>query len=140
MDITSAAERFALALDGEDYDTARSCLSRDAVYTISDEEHRGPDAIIASYQGNGDWASRAIDRIEYESRVRATGPLSAVITFVDRIEHAGHKLVHQCEQHLAFDDEGRILQIRHVDLPGEPEALRDFFQTVGLARSSEKEA
>jgi ketosteroid isomerase-like protein len=132
--VTDLAKRFAESLDNEDYDTARACLRPDAVYQIGGDEHRGPEAIVASYRGNGDWAARTLDHIEYESSAQATGDFSAKITFVDRIEHAGEKLVHRCEQHLEFDDGGRIRAIRHVDLPGEPEALEAFFQRVGLAR------
>ena len=134
MDVAALAKRFAESLDGEDYDAARERLSAGAEYRISDEVHTGPDAILASYRASGDWAARVIERIEYESQVRATGPRSAIVTFIDRIEHAGERFVHRSEQHLEFDDAGAIRRIEHVDLPGEPEALAAFFQRVGLAR------
>ena len=143
MDVAELARRFAESLDGEDYEAARRCLSPRAEYVISGDVHSGPDAILASYRASGDWAARAIDRIAYESRVNATGPRTAVISFTDRIEHAGEKLVHRCEQRLEFDDDGAIRRITHVDLPGEPEALAAYFQRVGLSRpkgAGEKEA
>ncbi len=53
---------------------------------------------------------------------------------MDHLRHAGHAHTHRCEQHLDFDDAGLITRIRHVDLPGEQEALRAFFAVVGLDR------
>jgi hypothetical protein len=58
-----------------------------------------------------------------------------VITFLDHLAHHGHTLTHRCEQHLEFDEVGRICRIVHVDLPGEREALAAFFKTLGITRA-----
>ena len=127
------AERFAKSLDEEDYDVTAECLAEECRYYIAGDEHQGREAVIASYKKAGDWASKTLDAIGYESRVRSDdGRL--VVEFVDHLEHAGQKLTHRCEQHLEFDAEGRICKITHVDLPGEKAAVDLFLKSVGLVR------
>jgi len=128
------ALRFAQALDREDYESAAACLAATCEYTIGEDTHRGHEAILASYRSSGDWAAAHLDGIRYESAVRPGESGEVVIEFTDHLEHAGRKHTHRCEQHLAFDDGGHIARIRHVDLPGESEALQDFFEAVGLRR------
>lgn len=123
--------RFAISLDQEDYDETRRCLDPDCVYVIRDATHRGPEAIVASYQGNGDWASENIDRIEYESQVEADGTEAALIIFYDHLTHGGRKLSHRCHQWCHVGPRG-IDRIEHRDLPGEKEALDAFKRETGL--------
>ena len=60
--------RFALEMDAEDYAAAKRLLSDACEDACRGAIHRGPQAIIASYRGNGD-AARAFESIDYESRV-----------------------------------------------------------------------
>lgn len=131
--VLDAARAFAHALDREDYSTAFGLMSADCVYRIQGSEFVGPRAIVDEYRKNGDAAAASLDGIEYESSVRRETERSAVITFVDRVRHAGRELVHTCEQVVELDGEGRIRRIEHRDLPGEPEALQAFYEDVGLA-------
>jgi hypothetical protein len=128
------ALRFAQALDREDYASAGECLAAVCEYRIGDDVHRGREAILASYRSSGDWATAHLDGVRYESSVRPGEEGEVVIEFTDHLEHAGQKHTHRCEQHLAFDDSGRIARIRHVDHSGEPEALQRFFEAAGLRR------
>ena len=134
MNAMELAQRFATALDEEDYAVVVGCLAADCVYRISGEIHRGPEAIIASYRSHGEWAAKHLDRVRYESHVRDEGG-DVAIEFVDHIEQGGRAHTYRCEQRLSFDDGGQISVIEHVDLPGEGEALNDFFRAVGLAPS-----
>jgi len=129
------ARRFARGLDDEDYATAAECLGAACEYVISGVIHRGPASILASYRGNADWAARTLDSIRYESLIRPGERGEVVVEFVDHLQHGGKALTHRCEQHLEFDESGLISRIRHVDLPGEREALDRFFVSVGLPRS-----
>lgn len=92
IDDLQAVTRFALALDAEDYPAAKRLLSDACEYACRGGIHRGPEAIIASYRGNGD-AARAYDSIDYESRVERESPRCFRIRFVDDISHAGQRLV-----------------------------------------------
>jgi hypothetical protein len=128
------ARRFARALDAEDYDGVATCLSWTCEYSIHDRILRGGPAIIASYREASTWAASIIESVQYETEVRSA-PTGAVITFLDHLAHHGHTLTHRCEQHLEFDEAGRIYRILHVDLPGEREALAAFFKTLGITRA-----
>ncbi len=117
-------ERFALALDGEDYAMALSLLDPECVYAIRGKTHRGAEAIMASYRGNGD-AAQAFDSIAYGSSVRDGEDGAVVIEFWDEITHRGRVHRHQCEQWVRVVD-GMIVEIEHRDLEGEVEALNAF--------------
>jgi hypothetical protein len=128
------ARRFARALDAGDYASVATCLSSTCEYSIRDKIVRGGPAIVASYREAGTWAAGMLESVSYENEVRS-GPTGAVITFLDHLAHHGHSLTHRCEQHLEFDEAGRICRILHVDLPGERETLAAFFKTLGITRA-----
>ena len=125
------ARRFARALDAEDYDRVAACLSPTCGYSIRDRIVRGGPAIIAIYKEAGTWAASILESVRYENDVRSA-PTGAVITFLDHLAHRGNTLTHRCEQHLEFDEAGRICRILHVDLPGERDALAAFFKSLGI--------
>lgn len=120
------ATRFAHALDAEDYPAAEALLRDDCEYRLRGEVHRSPQAIIASYRGNGDSANTDFDEVEYESSITAQSPRVAIIDFVDRLRRGKSSLTFQCRQIVEVDDEGRIRRIEHLDLPGQREALAAF--------------
>lgn len=126
------ANRFMHGLDKEEYEDVAQCISPDCQYEIAGKTHHGPEAIVASYQGNGDWAAENIEKIGYGSALVEVNERAAKIEFLDYLEHGGQKLTHRCHQHLEFDNDGLICSIRHEDLPGEREALSAFFIAVGL--------
>jgi hypothetical protein len=127
--------RFAHALDSEDYAQAGSLLSDACVYACRGEVYRGPQAIIASYQGNGT-AAKAFDSIRYESQVVAETTRRYRIGFIDHIAHAGRHLSFRCEQLIALDESGRIVSIEHLDLPGQMEALAEFKELLADSDST----
>jgi hypothetical protein len=133
-DPMKVAERFAQALDREDYAAAASCLASACEYSIRGRVHRGVEAILAAYREAGSWAASELDGVRFESSVRLVRGGGAVVTFVDHLERAGEQVTHRCEQRLAFDEAGKICRIEHVDLPGEREALAAFFARVGIVR------
>ena len=127
----SVAERFAKALDHEDYDEAARLLAPDCEYVSPKETLIGPEAILASYREAGDWVKANLDAVAYESSVRPEGP-SAVVTYVDHLTHAGVAHRYSCEQVLSFAKDGTIRRIVHCELPGQREAVEDFFGRVGV--------
>jgi hypothetical protein len=130
-----AARRLAAALDAENYDTVRACLSAGCVYHGPDGVRTGPDAIVASYRDNGTAGAGRFDRIEYESLVEAAGPAEAVITFTDRVWLGGawHRFL--CQQHVRVGASGLVEEIRHEELPGERERLARFEAEAGKGKS-----
>lgn len=123
------APALALAevLDREDFDAARALMRDDCIYEFRGELIHGADAIVASYRGNGDKARKHFDRIEYQSSVVPVDEGQARIDYTDIVNHAGDTLIHRCAQEVDFDSGGAITRIRHVDFPGEREAVAAFF-------------
>lgn len=126
------ATRFSTALDEENYPAAAACLARNCVYETRGETYRGVCEIIGSYWEHGDWATRNLDSVRYESIIREGVDGQIIVEFLDHIEHGGRAHTYRCEQRLTFDDSGRISRIVQVDLPGERDRLRLYFRQVGL--------
>lgn len=116
--------RFAVALDEEIYGAARELLAPGCVYVFREETYEGPEAIVASYAGNGE-AAKAFDEIRYGSSVREGEDGWIVIEFWDELVHRGERLRHVCEQWARVCD-GAIVRIEHRDLEGEVEGLKSF--------------
>lgn len=130
-------ERFATALDNEDYEAAHALLSPTCTYEIGEKVLSGPDSIIASYRANGEWVTANIDSIAYRSSIEEDADSdSFLVRFEDQLIHKGKQLTHACQQMMKLDVSGKINRIEHRDLPGEPEALKVFFQEVGINRRS----
>ena len=121
--VDTVAGAFAAALDQDDYVTAAALLARDCLYRSSKGPVNGPLAILESYRASSSWARSHIENVRYESTFRASSATSAVITFIDHLEHAGRVHRYSCEQEIFIDQEGRIRQIVHRDLDGERERL-----------------
>ena len=120
------AERFAKALDGEEYEVARLLLSEDCTYLCRGELYVGPSAIIASYQYNGDVAESKFDSVAYESSVLGMPDGTALVRFTDHLTLKGKSLTFQCEQVLEVSNVPLVTGIEHRDLPGQREALAAF--------------
>jgi ketosteroid isomerase-like protein len=130
QDQIEIVKRFAASLDEEDYGTARAVLSAECVYVFRGETYEGPEAIVATYEGNGD-AAKAFDEISYGSSVRAGEDGWVVIEFWDELVHRGERLRHVCEQWARVEN-GSIVRIEHHDLEGERERLEAFKIRVGV--------
>lgn len=126
------ARALAEALDRSDEAAARPLLAPGCVYDLGGRRLVGPDAILASYRASAEWATAHFDQVRYESRVRPETAGRVAVTYVDHLARGGRSLTYTCEQWLTVDADGRVARIEHRDLPGEPEALRAYFDAVGL--------
>lgn len=124
----------AAALDADDFQTAASQLGPHTEYVTPRGTVVGRENIIESYRSASIWARTHLASVRYESRVRAAGTGLAIVTFVDHLEHRGRHHSYRCEQEVSVAADGGIVRIRHIDLPGEREALATFFQDVGIER------
>ena len=130
-------EQFATALDNEDYEAAHAFLSPTCTYEIGERALKGPDSIIASYKANGEWVASNINSVTYRSSIKEdVDDDRFFVRFEDQLIHKGKQLTHACQQMMKLDASGKINRIEHRDLPGEPEALKAFFQEVGINRES----
>lgn len=122
-------ERFAKALDREDYVVAASLLAEQCEYLCRGVRHHGPTEIIHSYQANGSVA-KLFDAVDYESEVAATKIGQFRIRFIDHLRHGGSQFTFQCEQIINVGESEKIVRIEHCDLPGQVEALSEFKQLL----------
>ncbi len=122
--------RFAVALDEEDYVGARGVLAAGCVYVFRGEVYEGPEAIVGTYEGNGE-AAKVFDEVSYGSSVRAGVDGWIVIEFWDELVHRGETCRHVCEQWSRVGD-GGIVRIEHRDLEGERERLEGFKKRGGV--------
>jgi hypothetical protein len=129
----TTAQRFAAALDNEDYGAAHELLEAKCEYLSPTGALVGPSAILDSYREAAIWAKSNIASVRYTSEVRWQDG-DAVVTFYDHLEHAGAKHTYACEQRLSVNGEGRITRIVHRELPGERESADTFLRGIGLSR------
>lgn len=120
------AEKFAQALDAEDYDIAGRLLSGECKYLCRGQLHVGPAAIIASYQDHGDAAERKFENVRYESVVIPMPNGAALIQFTDHLSLKGKHFTFQCEQVVEIGEDDLITRIEHRDILGQKEALAAF--------------
>jgi RimJ/RimL family protein N-acetyltransferase len=122
----SCAERFAAALDADEFEVARPLLAPECVYEVRGETLVGRDAILRSYAAATRRARSAFERVAYESAVEAT-PGGARVRFVDVLGLGGREHRHTSRQHLTLGPaRTSVTRIVHEDLPGEREALAAF--------------
>jgi hypothetical protein len=120
------AQRFAAALDTEDYEGAAACLSLDCTYHAPDGKLIGPSAIVGSYRENAEAGRKRFDKVEYKSLVESIGATEAVVTFTDKLQLGGSWHEFRCRQHLRISSAGLIEEIGHEELPGERQRLQHF--------------
>jgi hypothetical protein len=132
-----AAERFASALDAEDFARVPTLLAPNCAYHAPEALLIGPDAIVASYRQNAEAARRRFDQIEYQSRVEPGSPAAALITFIDRVRIGGAWHEYRCRQRICVGAGGLIEEIRHDEIAGEKERLEQFETTAARQTRSD---
>lgn len=125
------AERFARALDAENYTAAAALLSPGCEYTCRGTRYHGPAEIIETYRRSGESVQHDFDAATYESRCERLTQREALIHFVDRLTKSGQTFTFACQQLVEVDNSGQIVRIEHQDLPGQREALTEFKRKVG---------
>lgn len=128
------ALRFAALLDQRRYDDLADVLAAECVYEFRGGTIQGAQGIIQTYRTSTEWGFEVFDRTEFESEIFPVSEDSARVRFTDHLflGDAGHR--HVCEQVVTVNDEGRIMRIEHVDLPGETDALNAFMKSCGVTR------
>jgi hypothetical protein len=133
--VTQAAAMLSAALDRNDFATAARLITPDCRYEVRGDTLIGAPAIITSYAESNEWAIAHLDEVRYESEVGTPEGDTVAVRYTDYLMKAGggwHR--HRCRQHLTVNAEGRIARIVHEDLPGEVEALDDYFERCGIRR------
>jgi hypothetical protein len=124
------AQRFASALDAEDYEAVRQLLAPSCVYHARSGVLIGSDALLASYRSAAA-SARLLESVEYASTVLDAGPSGAVVEFSDHLLHLGRSHTYRCRQAIRVNAAGLIETIQHEELAGERERLEAFLTSVG---------
>ncbi|MEZ5976668.1 MAG: hypothetical protein R3F34_00385 [Planctomycetota bacterium] len=132
--VRALLEDLADALDRDDSGRVLALLSRDVVYRFRDVVYEGPEHVARSYADAARWGREHLDSLVYESEVESAHAGGGTVLFTDRMRHAGSDHVHRCRQHVVVGTDGLVASIEHEDLPGEREAVADWFAKVGLER------
>lgn len=134
--IRRVSERFARALDEGDWSAASSLLHPECRYDCRGSVVTGP-TLLDGYRTTDAWVKATFDAVRYESRIEIEDG-RARIHFRDFIDHGEHHLDFKCEQLLTIDEDGRIVSIEHIDLPGELETADAFNQVCGVRRPANR--
>jgi hypothetical protein len=130
--VFDVARDLARALDRDDYAAAARLIASDCEYDTGREVLRGADDIVASYQANSAWGRETFDALIFESRVNPPTGQRVAVRFVDIIRKGDLEYRHECIQEFTVGQDGKVVRIVHQDLPGETEALHDFFRRCGI--------
>ncbi len=129
MDIV---ERFAQALDDEDYGTAALCLTADAEYNSGDKVFYGVDAILDSFKQAAKNGRKTFDSVVFAHEISTQAPTD--IRFLDILSRNGAEFVLDHTMHVTISDRGRISHLRLTYPPGEKERLRAFLDKTAGAQ------
>jgi hypothetical protein len=130
--MSNPAPGFAAALDADRFDALLALLAPYCTYVTGADILTGRDAIIDSYRSNSQAVRAVFQSIAYRSEIIASTASVATIRFTDHVAHQGLEHSYHCQQHLTWDDSGRIIRIEHEELPGERERLRAFCERCGV--------
>jgi hypothetical protein len=128
------AERFACALDADDFPAASRLLAEDCQYKTGRNDLRGREQVISSFREASTWARARFETVTYEHALEPKSESATVIRFVDIFEHRGRRLVHVCLMHVAFGTDSLIQSLVLEELPGEREQLLAFLETLEIKR------
>lgn len=132
--VTDVAQRFAAALDANDWDAALGLLAPRCRYDCRGTTSEGGDAIVASYREIGEWVAATFADVRYASEVVSADPPHVLLEFRDHMRHGDHVLDFRCRQRLTVDADGKIVAIAHIDLPGERDKADRFNAACGVKR------
>ncbi|MGM0556880.1 MAG: hypothetical protein ACQEVA_10925 [Myxococcota bacterium] len=130
----AVARRFADALCRAEWFEAGRQLAGAATYALRGRRVLGRRKIMALFRDNTEWAEAEFDSVGFDYEVRKVEGAVAWIRFTDRLERGGRAFEHESEE-LAEVNAGRelIMNLTHIDIPGEDERLRAFLREVGVS-------
>jgi hypothetical protein len=125
-------DRFAEALDRDDYVTASHCMEPDATYDDADKIIVGRDAILASFKATSDWGRTHLDELRFLHHINQSAPLE--IHFIDILICDREELTLEHAMHVTLSKRGLIAQLRLIRPLDERAKVRAFFERHGIQR------
>lgn len=128
------AKQFATLMDQNEYHEAGRLMSSACRYLYQGKVIEGIKEILKLYIDNYEIAQKELDEIQFSSEVEPTAePGLFTLKYLDRVRRGSSWFEHRCEQKIKIVD-GKVVQIEHHDLPGEPEKLQEWREQVGIIR------
>lgn len=124
----------ALALDHDDYTTARTALSDDVRYEVKGEVLRGPDAVLQSYEQASIMAHELFDAVGYDHEIGEIESDQITVDYTDALTIGDETLVHHARQIYTVDPDRGVIEIVNVELPGESAKVDEFLARHGKSR------
>lgn len=124
-----------MALDSNDYETARSLMDPEVVYIIGEHRLVGPEEVVGSYQRASEMAHSLFDTVEYGHVVQGVVEQQTVrVRYSDALGVGGDEHSHYSVQDLTIDPDRGIVEIVDRPVPGEREKLDDFMASHRIER------
>jgi hypothetical protein len=123
------AKKFAELLDNNRFDDAVELMAEDCQYHYFEGDYSGKSNIMAIYRSNHKESGKLFDEVLYSSEVVPLSDNSFNILFSDKIRIANKWHTYRCFQILRFEND-LIADINHHEMPGETEAMREFYQRM----------
>lgn len=124
----------AVALDNDDYATARTTLADDVKYEVKDEILEGPDAVLDSYEKSSIMAHNLFDGVEYDHEIGAIEDNQVTVNYTDALTIGDETLVHHARQIYTVDADRGVTEIVNFELPGESAKVDEFLARHGKSR------
>ena len=126
------AERFADALDRNDFAAAGELVSEDCAYSAASKEYRGRAEVMQSFMDASAWARERIERVTYRHSILLADDRAATIRFIDDLEHGGKRIIHECLMHLTLGGGGTIASLALEEPPGERDRVMALLREAGV--------
>jgi len=129
------AVALATALDADDFDSLLAMFDDEVVYRIADDEHHGPEAVVASYCAGSTLARRIFEQVEYSHEIIGlVADRTIRIDFADKLHANGEQLDHHSIQDIEVGEDGRIVSVTDRPVEGQQERVDAFMDRHGLTR------
>jgi hypothetical protein len=123
------AEAFAESLCDEEWFEAGRQLAGAATYALRGRRVLGRRKIMALFRENAEWARETFDAVEFAWEVVDVDGVSARLRFIDRLRLGERTHDHVSEELAEVNPERElIMNLTHVDVPGEDASLREFLR------------
>jgi hypothetical protein len=130
--VFDVVRELARALDRDDFTAAAGLIAPNCVYDTGRGVLSGTDDIVASYQSNSAWGRAQFDELLFQSKVAPPVGRRVEVRFVDILRKGKLEYRHECIQEFTVGKQGKVVKIVHQDLPGEIQALYEFFRQCGI--------
>jgi hypothetical protein len=94
--------------------------------------HLDTDQIVNSYKEHTEYAHSTFDKVIYESSVQEINSSEFSVVYKDVISKNGKTHEYSCKQFITFNSENLISKIKHEEIPGEYERLKEFYHEIGI--------